>query len=390
MHLSRHDPSKPEDEKDLRERLKAAALWAELPVQHLQDECKEWGVLPASSDRSVAMSCYLGTGLNESVVIAKRDLDFCGKKELPAAAFMARRAAGSLLLVLAAVLGAEVAWIPAAQLSSARCSRPQPTGARSSKDRVESGAPAKAAGACAGALLAVLMLLAPAAKAAVNPEYPDGNPVAKDLRLESLPEEEVKRRRTAPREELKVEKWYKQGQRMFQANCSGCHPTSSLVSPRIQDQLLTKEYFSKRGGIDEFRIQYNIRYGAGLMPGFAADCGDLNDNFAATCATVVPLSEEKLRDVQDYVYNRINTEPCLQQLALAGALTPSQVALWEERGADSLDVRCTVAHNPLACSQRERLELVSRLQSLEQKDGQELREAYREASGLPPEAWCEE
>ncbi|CAE7174663.1 unnamed protein product, partial [Symbiodinium necroappetens] len=56
---------------------------------------------------------------------------------------MARRAAGSLLLVLAAVLGAEVAWIPAAQLSSARFSRPQPGGARSSKDRVESGAPAK-------------------------------------------------------------------------------------------------------------------------------------------------------------------------------------------------------------------------------------------------------
>ncbi|CAE7325718.1 GAT1_2.1 [Symbiodinium microadriaticum] len=56
------------------------------------------------------------------------------------------------------------------------------------------------------------MLCAPlAAKAEVNPEYPDGNPVAKDLRLSPLPEEEVTRRRTAPREELKVEKWYKQG-----------------------------------------------------------------------------------------------------------------------------------------------------------------------------------
>jgi len=38
--------------------------------------------------------------------------------------------------------------------------------------------PPQAAGACAGALLAVLMLSAPlAAKAEVNPEYPDGNPV---------------------------------------------------------------------------------------------------------------------------------------------------------------------------------------------------------------------
>lgn len=66
----------------------------------------------------------------------------------------------------------------------------------------------------------------------------------------------------------------------------------------------------------------------------------------------------------------------MEQLALAGALTPSQVALWEERGVPLRRLG----------SQRERLELVSRLQSLEQKDGQELREAYREASGLPPEA----
>ena len=56
--------------------------------------------------------------------------------------------------------------------------------------------------------------------------------------------------------------------------------------------------------------RYSIRYGVGNMPGYAAatrpdlkklsleeDCGDLNDNFAASCSTIVPLSEEKLRDV---------------------------------------------------------------------------------------------
>eukprot|EP00435_Cladocopium_sp_Y103_P061111 s857_g22.t1 len=159
-------------------------------------------------------------------------------------------------------------------------------------------------------LLVVLGSLAMPARAALGPsaEYPDGNPVAADLRLPPLPQDEMQRRRTAARDILKDEKWYKQGKRAFESNCAGCHPLSRFVNERNQDQLLTKEYFSKRGGIDDSRIQYNIRYGAGNMPGYAADCGDLNDNFASTCSTIVPLSEEKLRDVQDYLLNRVNTD----------------------------------------------------------------------------------
>lgn len=159
-------------------------------------------------------------------------------------------------------------------------------------------------------LLVVLGSLAMPARAALVPstEYPDGNPVASDLRLPPLPQDEMQRRRTAARDILKDEKWYKQGKRAFESNCAGCHPLSRFVNERNQDQLLTKEYFSKRGGIDDSRIQYNIRYGAGNMPGYAADCGDLNDNFASTCSTIVPLSEEKLRDVQDYLMNRVNTD----------------------------------------------------------------------------------
>ncbi|CAK9035319.1 unnamed protein product [Durusdinium trenchii] len=211
------------------------------------------------------------------------------------------------LLALLAI-GSQITWVPFAptQLSKSRRK-----GLLSALGHLTVGASAEPAFDWGQATLVLVLcsaLALPARALAPTAEYPDGNPVASDLRLPALPQEEQQRRRTTPREQLKVEQWYKQGKRAFETNCSGCHPISRFVNERNQDQLMTKEYFEKRGGIDESRIQYNIRYGAGNMPGYAADCGDLNDNFAATCSTVVPLSEEKLRDVQDYLLNRVNTD----------------------------------------------------------------------------------
>ncbi|CAJ1368738.1 unnamed protein product [Effrenium voratum] len=85
-------------------------------------------------------------------------------------------------------------------------------------------------------LLLALALLLPLPVAALAPQadFPDGNPVAKDLRLPPLPAEEMQRRRTAPMDVLKTEKWYKQGKRAFESNCSGCHPISRSVNLRNQ------------------------------------------------------------------------------------------------------------------------------------------------------------
>eukprot|EP00931_Biecheleriopsis_adriatica_P116031 TRINITY_DN91745_c0_g1_i1.p1 TRINITY_DN91745_c0_g1~~TRINITY_DN91745_c0_g1_i1.p1 ORF type:complete len:285 (-),score=46.10 TRINITY_DN91745_c0_g1_i1:133-936(-) len=141
-----------------------------------------------------------------------------------------------------------------------------------------------------------------------NEENPDGNPIAMDLRIPPLPAEEVTRRRTTPVEELaeKKEKWYVQGRGDFLNRCAGCHASSREADSRLQDQLLSKEYFEKIGGINEKRIEYGIRYGKGRMPGYAADCEDLNDEPVPMCRSVNPLSEERLRGVQDFMYNRMN------------------------------------------------------------------------------------
>ncbi|CAE8631714.1 unnamed protein product [Polarella glacialis] len=106
---------------------------------------------------------------------------------------------------------------------------------------------------------------------------------------------------------MKEESWCKTGQRTFVNNCAGCH-AMSRESSGDQRQVLGLEYFERNGGIDEARIQNAIRYGKGKMPGYAADCGDENDNFAAMCSTVIPLSEEKLRDTQDFFLNRVNAD----------------------------------------------------------------------------------
>eukprot|EP00913_Durusdinium_trenchii_P011058 g10381.t1 len=96
---------------------------------------------------------------------------------------------------------------------------------------------------------------------------------------------------------------------------------------------------------------------------YAADCGDLNDNFAATCSTVVPLSEEKLRDVQDYLLNRFSLNGPQVQLTAAKSLTPGQVASWEAAGVGLQRLR----------SQQERVELVVRLEALEKMSNSDLR-----------------
>ncbi|CAE8681357.1 unnamed protein product, partial [Polarella glacialis] len=134
------------------------------------------------------------------------------------------------------------------------------------------------AGSITAAAFAFLALVLP--QAARADENLDGNPIAEDLRLPERKAEELKRRRTSNSPTMKEESWYKTGQRTFVNNCAGCH-AMSRESSGDQRQVLGLEYFERNGGIDEARIQYAIRYGKGKMPGYAADCGDENDNFAA-------------------------------------------------------------------------------------------------------------
>eukprot|EP00440_Ansanella_granifera_P057344 gb/GFBE01062161.1/.p1 GENE.gb/GFBE01062161.1/~~gb/GFBE01062161.1/.p1 ORF type:complete len:248 (+),score=43.09 gb/GFBE01062161.1/:1-744(+) len=211
---------------------------------------------------------------------------------------------------------AAVSRLPAPR--SERYPKPQVTAPDSAQQTGTSSRRALLGGGVVAALAAISAAPARAAnpydrwkpKPKVNEDFPDGNPVAVDLRtaIPLLPEEEVKRRRTTSSELLKDEKWFKQSASTFETRCAGCHALNRDADSRLQNQLLTLDYLENKGGVNDDRIRYTIRYGKGDMPGFAADCEDLNDNFAAMCRSIIPLSEEKLRDIQDWVINRANSD----------------------------------------------------------------------------------
>jgi len=124
--------------------------------------------------------------------------------------------------------------------------------------------------------------------------------ISPDLAIAPLPPAEQARRRV-PTAEIKVEKWYRQGQRSFGKSCAGCHP-AGLEGGGRQDRVLTTELLAEKKYKTDEQIQYIIRYGNKKMPGYAADCADFNEY--AICYSVTPLSEEGLRNVQDYMVSR--------------------------------------------------------------------------------------
>mmetsp|Transcript_63754 Transcript_63754/g.113424 ORF Transcript_63754/g.113424 Transcript_63754/m.113424 type:complete len:240 (+) Transcript_63754:41-760(+) len=137
-------------------------------------------------------------------------------------------------------------------------------------------------------------------------EYPDGLPISKEIAIPDLAPEELERRRKTPASEVKTEKWYKLGKRGFNAHCSQCHLKSREQDGglrQLPENLLSLENFEKRGGVDENRIQYAIRYGQKRMGGFAQDCGEMNDDFRMMCATNPVLDEQTLADIQDFIMN---------------------------------------------------------------------------------------
>lgn len=69
-----------------------------------------------------------------------------------------------------------------------------------------------------------------------------------------------------------------------------------------QSMLLSTQNMKEHGYDDPAKMEYVIRYGKGRMSGYAADCFDESDY--AHCNAVAPLSEENLRDLQDYLLNR--------------------------------------------------------------------------------------
>jgi len=123
---------------------------------------------------------------------------------------------------------------------------------------------------------------------------------AADLKIPEIPEAELKRRHTTPWEQMKDEKWYKRGKRAFLGKCAGCHTTS--VDKGKQKNLLSKDVLESKPYSDPEQIRYVIRYGVGKMPGFAADCEDESD--FTKCRNVIPLDEDALQDVQDFLLNR--------------------------------------------------------------------------------------
>jgi len=137
-------------------------------------------------------------------------------------------------------------------------------------------------------------------------EPPPTAQISPDLQMAPLPPAEQARRRGVPTAEMKLEKWYRQGQRSFAKSCAGCHPAGLEADfgkgDRNKNKILTKEVLAEKQYMTDAQIQYIIRYGNKKMPGYAADCADFNEY--AVCYSVTPLSEEGLRNVQDYMMSR--------------------------------------------------------------------------------------
>mmetsp|Transcript_73441 Transcript_73441/g.203983 ORF Transcript_73441/g.203983 Transcript_73441/m.203983 type:complete len:321 (+) Transcript_73441:78-1040(+) len=122
--------------------------------------------------------------------------------------------------------------------------------------------------------------------------------------LEAISDEEASRRRNTPSEEVVEEDWYNRGKGAFVAKCAGCHAagTNSIK----QSKSLFWPDLIRNGYYEPEMLQEIIRYGKGRMPGFAKDCAEKNGS-VLQCGVIVPLSEETLRDVGDFLINRANS-----------------------------------------------------------------------------------
>jgi len=112
-----------------------------------------------------------------------------------------------------------------------------------------------------------------------------------------------------PREEAKVEKWYKKARSKFTVECARCHARQSDVDVGYASQhVLTSENIKRDGYENPKKLRAILRYGneekKKKMPGYGADCADVSDR--AYCQNVEPIEEEMLRDIEDFIYNRAN------------------------------------------------------------------------------------
>lgn len=135
---------------------------------------------------------------------------------------------------------------------------------------------------------------------------PEARPPADD-KAPDIPLEERHRRQTIKSELAFNEIWYERGKRVYVAKCAGCHPGGQNSIKRSKDLTwgdMTRNGYGEKPYGDPVQIANVIRYGKGRMPGFAADCAEKSDIY--NCGVIVPLSEETLMDLQDFIVNRAN------------------------------------------------------------------------------------
>jgi len=128
---------------------------------------------------------------------------------------------------------------------------------------------------------------------------------ARKVLADAAPElsaEERTRRRDTPSEQVMQEIWYQRGKQAFIAKCAGCHPSGQNTI--VLSKSLNWDDLERNGYRDPDKIRTIMRYGKGKMPGYAADCAEVQDY--TQCGVISPLSEETLQDVQDFVMNRAN------------------------------------------------------------------------------------
>mmetsp|Transcript_99778 Transcript_99778/g.253700 ORF Transcript_99778/g.253700 Transcript_99778/m.253700 type:complete len:179 (+) Transcript_99778:76-612(+) len=123
-----------------------------------------------------------------------------------------------------------------------------------------------------------------------------------DLPAEPVADEELQRRLITPSEQMKKERWYKNGAEVFVAKCAGCHGQGGN-SAKV-DHTLFNDDLTRNGVNDPDKIRQIIRYGAGTMPGFSKDCSSKVDY--TQCGVLTPLSEQTLQDLQIFIANRAN------------------------------------------------------------------------------------
>lgn len=130
-----------------------------------------------------------------------------------------------------------------------------------------------------------------------KPKAPDGPaPV--------LSEEEIVRRRTSPSSEVANDVWYQRGSRSFVAKCASCHPAGTNIVKRSKSLFM--DDLTRTGYDDPDKMMEIIKYGKGTMAGYAKDCAEQSGVYK--CGVIVPLSEETLQDLRDFVLNRARVD----------------------------------------------------------------------------------